>query len=56
MPQAYRNRKHQGVQTGLCNKAEMIDKRIKTIQGVQKIDVQEPVSYAKHRYDLVYTT
>jgi len=36
--------------------AEMIDKRIKTIQGVQKIDVQEPVSYTKHRYDLVYTT
>lgn len=36
--------------------AEMIDKRIKTIQGIQAIQVQEPVSYAKHRYDLVYTT
>jgi Lrp/AsnC family transcriptional regulator for asnA, asnC and gidA len=36
--------------------AEMIDKRIKTIQGIQSIEVQEPVSYAKHRYDLVYAT
>lgn len=36
--------------------AEMIDKRIKPIQGIQAVEVQEPVSYAKHRYDLVYTT
>jgi DNA-binding Lrp family transcriptional regulator len=36
--------------------AEMIEKRIKTIQGIQAIEVQEPVSYAKHRYDLVYAT
>lgn len=36
--------------------AEMIDKRIKAVQGIQAIEVQEPVSYAKHRYDLVYIT
>jgi Lrp/AsnC family transcriptional regulator for asnA, asnC and gidA len=36
--------------------AELIDKRIRSIQGIQAIEVQEPVSYAKHRYDLVYAT
>ena len=36
--------------------AHMINNRIAQIDGVQGIDVQEPVSYAKHRYDLVYTT
>lgn len=34
--------------------AEMIDNRVAQIPGIQALDVQEPVSYAKHRYDLVY--
>ena len=36
--------------------AEIIDNQIANIDGVQEIDVQEPVSYPKHRYDLVYIT
>lgn len=36
--------------------AEMIDNRIASIEGIQVLDVKEPVGYAKHRYDLVYTT
>jgi DNA-binding Lrp family transcriptional regulator len=36
--------------------AEIIDNHIANIDGVQEIDVQEPVSYSKHRYDLVYIT
>lgn len=36
--------------------AEMVDNGIKSIPGVQAVEIQEPVSYAKHRYDLVYIT
>jgi Lrp/AsnC family transcriptional regulator for asnA, asnC and gidA len=36
--------------------AEIIDNQIANMDGVQEIDVQEPVSYPKHRYDLVYIT
>lgn len=36
--------------------AETIDNRIANIDGVLAIDVQEPVSYPKHRYDMVYIT
>jgi DNA-binding Lrp family transcriptional regulator len=36
--------------------AEMIDNDIKNIPGVQAVEIQEPVSYARHRYDLVYIT
>jgi Lrp/AsnC family transcriptional regulator for asnA, asnC and gidA len=36
--------------------AETIDNQIANIEGVLSIDVQEPVSYPKHRYDMVYIT
>ncbi len=36
--------------------AETIDNRIANLEGVLQIEVQEPVSYPKHRYDLVYIT
>jgi Lrp/AsnC family transcriptional regulator for asnA, asnC and gidA len=36
--------------------AEMIDNEVKSIPGVQAVEIQEPVSYARHRYDLVYIT
>ncbi len=36
--------------------AETIDNRIANLEGVLHIEVQEPVSYPKHRYDLVYIT
>jgi Lrp/AsnC family transcriptional regulator for asnA, asnC and gidA len=36
--------------------AEMIDNSIKNIAGVHAVEIQEPVSYARHRYDLVYIT
>lgn len=36
--------------------AEMIDNHIRNIPGVHAVEIQEPVSYARHRYDLVYIT
>lgn len=34
--------------------AEIIDNQIASLDGVQTVDAQEPVSYPKHRYDLVH--
>ena len=36
--------------------AEVIDHDVKTLPGVLAVEIQEPVSYPKHRYDLVYIT
>ncbi|MES2263999.1 MAG: Lrp/AsnC family transcriptional regulator [Pseudomonadota bacterium] len=36
--------------------ADIIDNQIASIDGVREVDAQEPVSYTKHRYDLVYIT
>lgn len=36
--------------------AEIIDNQIASLDGVQAVDAQEPVSYPKHRYDLVHIT
>lgn len=36
--------------------AEMVDNGIKPIPGVHTVEIREPVSYARHRYDLVYIT
>jgi DNA-binding Lrp family transcriptional regulator len=44
------------VSTSRTQAAEMIDNDIKNIPGVQAVEIQEPVSYARHRYDLVYIT
>lgn len=34
--------------------ADIIDNHIASLDGVRAVDAQEPVSYPKHRYDLVY--
>lgn len=36
--------------------AAMVDSSIKSLPGVNAVEVQEPVSYTRHRYDLVYIT
>lgn len=36
--------------------ADIIDNQIASLDGVQAVDAQEPVSYPKHRYDLVHIT
>jgi DNA-binding Lrp family transcriptional regulator len=44
------------VSNSRASAAEMIDHSVKSLPGVLAVDTQEPVSYAKHRYDLVYIT
>lgn len=34
--------------------ADIIDNQIARFDGIQAIDVREPVSYTRHRYDLVH--
>ena len=36
--------------------AELINNHIALIEGVLAVDIREPVSITKHRYDLVHTT